>query len=152
MCEGGRKLIERVERSEEGKKTPQARKAIVGGGGPEQIGRSRTEGTPQSVSLQARRAKPVLSELRRWQGIRAMPLPMAAAFLCLGSTSLVSRPGFFRRGRWELEGCDFSPSQSAAGTAVLFPVPLSLWQISERVAGSSQWAPCGRPEYSVWCD
>lgn len=53
----GRKLVERSKRSEEAKTTPQVRRAKAGGEGPEHIGRSRTEGTPQSVSLQAKESK-----------------------------------------------------------------------------------------------
>lgn len=72
---------------------------MVGGGGPEQTGRSRAEGTPQSASLQARRAKPGVPELRRWQGTRAVPFPMAAALLCVGCPSFVFQPGFSGEGK-----------------------------------------------------
>lgn len=144
MCEGGKNWW-REGRDQKRAEPPQVRRAMVGGGGPEQVGRSRTEGTPRSVSLQARTAKPGVSELRRWQGPGAVPLPTAAAFLRGGSPSFVSRPGFSRQGRQELEGCEFSPSPSAA---VLIPGFLPLWQISEGVAGSSQWGA----ECRVRCD
>lgn len=136
--------MERGERSEEGR-TPPGEESDGRWWGPEQVGRSRTEGTPRSVSLQARTAKPGVSEPRRWQGPGAVPLPTAAAFLRGGSPSFVSRPGFSRQGRQELEGCEFSPSPSAAVLILGF---LPLWQISEGVAGSSQWGA----ECRVRCD
>lgn len=39
-----------------------------------------------------------------------MPLPVAAAFLYVGSLGFVSQMGFSRKGSWEWQGCNFSPS------------------------------------------
>lgn len=70
--------IEREEIRKEGKSLP--REESDGSWGAGQRGRNRTEGTPHPGSLQVRRAKPGVSELRGARA-RAMCLPMAAAFL-----------------------------------------------------------------------